>query len=341
MTAKKVLYLVIVIFIINIPLTYSGEYFYHLHDHLGNTRVIVDEDANVVESYDYYPFGMVMRSNISDNLGTIHKFTGKELDDEHGLDWYYFGARFYDPEIGRFLGIDPYSDAYPSWTPYQYGLNNPVIYFDFDGRSTVTDSSGNVIHVNTEDSDFSVYQTTTVQGGINELGIPGGSMSVKTKVGETENIDEFIDPETGEAGGTIMFGESWGAAIDALHSEAKKMDLKDIASNSTKGRKFDIKANEGLVPHGKMTGKLLNNKYATARSAGNYLAGYNARHGTYLGARVSWTTFMKMAGALHTGNWSKGNAIKIFLLGKSYGPAPWYGEIPYAGRMIKAGWNRQ
>ena len=121
MNTKNLFCLTIVIFIINIPLTYSGEYFYHLHDHLGNTRVIVDEDANVVESYNYYPFGMVMRSNISDNLGTIHKFTGKELDDEHGLDWYYFGARFYDAEIGRFLGIDPYSDAYPSWTPYQYG----------------------------------------------------------------------------------------------------------------------------------------------------------------------------------------------------------------------------
>ena len=35
----------------------SGDYYFPLHDHLGSVRVVVDKDANVIESYDYYPFG--------------------------------------------------------------------------------------------------------------------------------------------------------------------------------------------------------------------------------------------------------------------------------------------
>ncbi len=67
----------------------AGQYYFHIHDHLGNTRVVVDADKNVVERYDYYPFGSVSRSSVNSSIETIQKFTGKELDDEHGLDLYY------------------------------------------------------------------------------------------------------------------------------------------------------------------------------------------------------------------------------------------------------------
>jgi len=56
--------------------------------------VVVDKDKNVIERYDYYPFGAVLRSTVSNDLETIQKFTGKELDDENGLDLYYFGAQY-------------------------------------------------------------------------------------------------------------------------------------------------------------------------------------------------------------------------------------------------------
>ena len=46
-------------------------------------------------------------------------------------------------------------------------------------------------------------------------------------------------------------------------------------------------------------GGLLNGKYATSRSAGNFLAGYNAEGGTYFGVGISFKTFQKLAGALH------------------------------------------
>ena len=64
----------------------------------------------------------------------MYKFSGKELDEELGLDWYYFGARYYDPAIGRWGSVDPKFHWYPSHSPYNYALNNPVKYTDSNGE---------------------------------------------------------------------------------------------------------------------------------------------------------------------------------------------------------------
>jgi len=61
-----------------------------------------------------------------------YKFTGKERDTETGLD--YFGARYYDSKIGRWLSVDPLADKSPGVSPYAYSLNNPLNYVDPDGK---------------------------------------------------------------------------------------------------------------------------------------------------------------------------------------------------------------
>ena len=86
---------------------------------MGNIRITVDGEKGadgkaVVAGYDdYYPFGMVMsgRSGNIANPNSIYKFTGKERDKETNYD--YFGARFYDSRIGRWLSVDPLADKYP------------------------------------------------------------------------------------------------------------------------------------------------------------------------------------------------------------------------------------
>lgn len=82
-----------------------------------------------------------------------------------------------------------------------------------------------------------------------------------------------------------------------------------------------------------MTGKFLDGKYASARSAGNYLAGYNGRTGTIfggVGGHISFTTYMKLAGALQQDHYNKFTAALIVTFGHlTYGPAPWFGEIDY------------
>ncbi len=63
-----------------------------------------------------------------------HRFSynGKELDESLDLDRYYYGARYYDPELGRFTSPDPISD---DWTPYSYVRNNPIMNNDPTGMT--------------------------------------------------------------------------------------------------------------------------------------------------------------------------------------------------------------
>ena len=110
------------------------KYFY-LKDHLGNIRVTIDENGDVKGYNDYYPFGLQMPGRSMNNaLATdMYKYSSKELDEENGINWYYFGARYYDPMIGRWLSVDPVWGKYPSLSPYNYCANNPILFKDLKG----------------------------------------------------------------------------------------------------------------------------------------------------------------------------------------------------------------
>jgi RHS repeat-associated protein len=107
-------------------------YEYHLKDHLGNIRVAFTPGAaSLAQVNEYYPFGMLSSTNSS--ATNKYLYNGKELQDELEMDWYDYGARFYDPQIGRFPSIDPIANKFPELTTYQYASNNPVRCIDIDG----------------------------------------------------------------------------------------------------------------------------------------------------------------------------------------------------------------
>ena len=148
----------------------SYNYVYNYKDHLGNSRLSYTKDATtgtlkILEENQYYPFGM-KHTNYNVNvsyyghydpfLGYIvshpmvdggpapvitsgvnspfkYKFNSMEYQDELGLNMYDFGARNYDPAIGRWMNIDPMAETSTEISPYVYALNNPVYFIDPDG----------------------------------------------------------------------------------------------------------------------------------------------------------------------------------------------------------------
>lgn len=113
----------------------TGAHRYYLKDNLGSTRAVVDNSGNIQETYDYYPFGLLMPDRNGGTSSTMEKFTGKELDSEASLNLYYFGARYYDPAIGQWTSVDPLMKKYPEWSPYNYTLDNPLILVDPYGKA--------------------------------------------------------------------------------------------------------------------------------------------------------------------------------------------------------------
>ena len=108
-------------------------YFFHAN-HQGSVKVVTDDSGQSVQFLSYSPFGKTNGNGQQDQ--TSHQFNGHEFDRSSGL--YYYGARYYDAALGRFISPDSIVSA--KFAPqylnrYSYGLNNPVSVMDADGHN--------------------------------------------------------------------------------------------------------------------------------------------------------------------------------------------------------------
>ncbi len=98
----------------------------------------------------YYSFGLKIAGISSTKLGDANEgmlknqnlYNDKELTDDGGLDLYDFGFRIYDPQIGRFIQIDPLTDDMPDFSPYLFAGNEPIGNIDFEGLNPIPGLSG-------------------------------------------------------------------------------------------------------------------------------------------------------------------------------------------------------
>ncbi|MFA5144020.1 MAG: toxin TcdB middle/N-terminal domain-containing protein [Candidatus Omnitrophota bacterium] len=113
--------------------TVSGSVYYFHQDHIGSSNVITDSTGKQVACYEYKPYGEI--SKVNGSFSTDIRFTGQRLDSSTGF--YYYGARYYDPEFGRFIQPDTIIQAPfdpQSLNRYSYCRNNPINYIDPTGH---------------------------------------------------------------------------------------------------------------------------------------------------------------------------------------------------------------
>ncbi|SHJ52642.1 RHS repeat domain-containing protein [Aequorivita viscosa] len=140
--------------------TYTFSYIFNYTDHLGNIRLKFTEhpqtgETKILEENHYYPYGLTHKGyngqhsvvGIGDMSSYItivpvtplladsykYKFGGKEQQTEFYINTYDFGARNYDPALGRWMNLDPLAEMMRRHSPYNYAFDNPVYFIDPDG----------------------------------------------------------------------------------------------------------------------------------------------------------------------------------------------------------------
>jgi len=126
---------------------------YVIRDHLGNTRITFTDlngdgviDAKVsggelLQENHYYPFGLGMNNPdyaTSADPENRYQYNGKENVSELGIGMLDYGARWYDPAIGRFTGVDPIAEDFAHVSVYNYAGNEPIANIDLWGLQKVS-----------------------------------------------------------------------------------------------------------------------------------------------------------------------------------------------------------
>ena len=162
----------------------TGLYHYYLKDHLGDNRITYYYSGStpvIDQEVEYYPFGsMFAQNNLQNNL---YLYNGKELNNEF-FENYDYGARFYDPALGRFHTVDPLAEKYYFQSLYSYGHNNPIRFTDFMGMGPEDEVK------KTEPLKFDLKEIATKALASVGLNIKTPSESTTEKLKETNTHNE-------------------------------------------------------------------------------------------------------------------------------------------------------
>jgi len=125
-------------FVSTSPLRLEGSeevssFYYYLTDHLGNNRVVINDNGDIEQTTHYYPFGAVYADAGKNPDFQKFKYTGKELDLVHGLNTYDHGARQNYSILGVWDRIDPMTEKYYNISPYAVSGDNPINIIDING----------------------------------------------------------------------------------------------------------------------------------------------------------------------------------------------------------------
>lgn len=129
-------------------------------DHLGSNRVVVDQYGKIEQINHYYPFGGLMAESTEPKEQQF-KYNGKEFEPMSGINLYDYGARFYDPVLGRFTTQDPIAEKNQNMTPYHFCHDNPINRIDPDGNDDYFNNNGTFLYSKGDGGSIYVKQKDT------------------------------------------------------------------------------------------------------------------------------------------------------------------------------------
>ncbi|OYU79335.1 MAG: hypothetical protein CFE23_14615 [Flavobacterium sp. BFFFF1] len=242
-------------------------YVFNYTDHVGNVRLSYAKDPatnvlSILGENNYYPFGLKHDYNattsefMKDSSNAVvlqgtssksyaYQYNGKEYQGEMGLNWNDYGARNYDASIGRWMNMDPLAEQYRKWSPYNYCLDNPIIFIDPDGMgvdSYFYDLNGTLVkHVDDERPDEKFL-------------IISGKTSNEDEVNKSIKNGEFITVPSNEA--IKAMDDSYDKSKDTKNETGFVAATDGSVSKIIEGSKDYVNLSEGyddLTAAGKTT----------------------------------------------------------------------------------------
>jgi RHS repeat-associated protein len=256
-----------------------------LADRLGSVDTLTDKDGNVVDKRSFDSFGRIL-SETNPSVQFRYGYTGRELDLESGLD--YYRARYYDPQVGRFISVDPMGFEAGDTNLYRYVGNNSTNATDPTGMiswNDVVQGATNFRNTVTSNAQTGLeYWAGVAVAGQNEGGFWGGAKQVVgtgfgllSSLATEDNIDRTNETLT------LALGIGKLAASPAVTNFASSFLTKKILTSVGVGIASDL-IFPGLLqaPIGKNDKATLPEGYELQKAAFEFSLGFGLDKGAKL-----------------------------------------------------------
>ncbi|MCZ4319219.1 DUF6443 domain-containing protein [Aequorivita viscosa] len=262
---------------------YAFNYVFNFTDHLGNIRLKYAQDPSnnnevvILEEDHYYPYGLkhngystghwVLKKDDGPGTGIVltpvnpflgdtykYKFGGKEQQTEFDINTYDFGARNYDPALGRWMNIDPLAEMMRRHSPYNYAFNNPIYFIDPDGMAPAVIVTGSGADTATKQLQSSVSGELNItrnesNGNLSYTKVGNGQLSsgaqALANAIDSQSVEVTVTAEntqTTSKGALLTGGAFMGATLSADGSSVK---TSQEVNPDTLGRMDDVSQTPG------------------------------------------------------------------------------------------------